>query len=206
MNAKDSLLGWVCEAEGFFLYPQAFFFVLCCSQILYCWLLLRRRSCCSIETKFSNLRGVGVKGWASILGRTECALGKCLTGIAGDALSPEQVRVRLGEFFGKMEVVADRSLRMLGVFAQVAMLLGLLGTVVGLVMSFTVISQYEQTPPPPSELALGVSRALSTTIFGLTTAIPAFLGHAWLQGRADHMLHQLSVDLEAIVPEVRGRE
>lgn len=196
MDAEGSISKWVRTAEGVFFYPQAVLFVLCLAQVSFCCFLLRRRSYSSIDAKIGALLSVGTEEWQRILGPVGCPLGQCLLYVSQSSTTLQQGKARLQKFFSEAEVAAERTLRMLGVFAQVAMLFGLLGTVVGLVMSFSVISQYK-IAPPPSELAFGVSRALATTICGLSTAIPAFLAHAWLQGHADSVLLRLSVDLES---------
>lgn len=87
-------------------------------------------------------------------------------------------------------VSTDRRLGYLGLFSQVSMLIGLLGTVYGMVASFMVISQ-SNTAPPPRELASGVSQALLTTIVGLVVAIPTLWAHFHLKGKASRLQFEL---------------
>lgn len=68
----------------------------------------------------------------------------------------------------------EHRLSILSMMANIATLVGLLGTVVGMVWSFKVLS-YSDVAPPPSELAKGVSQALVTTVTGLVEAIPAII-------------------------------
>lgn len=68
----------------------------------------------------------------------------------------------------------EHRLSILSMMANVATLVGLLGTVVGMVWSFKVLSNSD-VAPPPSELAKGVSQALVTTVTGLISAIPAII-------------------------------
>ncbi len=68
--------------------------------------------------------------------------------------------------------------------AQAAPLLGLLGTVSGLVGSFWKLEQISG-PVQPSDLAAGIWAALLTTVFGLIVGIPASAGWHLLQDRAD---------------------
>ncbi|MEZ6015296.1 MAG: MotA/TolQ/ExbB proton channel family protein [Planctomycetota bacterium] len=68
--------------------------------------------------------------------------------------------------------------------AQVAPLLGLLGTVTGLVSSFRSMEQVSG-PVQPSDLAAGIWAALLTTVFGLCVGIPASAAWHLLQDRAD---------------------
>lgn len=68
--------------------------------------------------------------------------------------------------------------------SQIAPLLGLLGTVSGLVGSFWKLEQISG-PVEPSDLAAGIWAALLTTVFGLMVAIPAAAAWHLLQDRAD---------------------
>lgn len=72
----------------------------------------------------------------------------------------------------------ERSLSLLGAMAAVAPLLGLLGTVSGMIRTFETISS--AGTGNPRLLSGGISEALITTQFGLAVAIPLLLAHAWL--------------------------
>ena len=76
----------------------------------------------------------------------------------------------------------------LGTAAQVAPLLGLLGTVIGMVRSFLVFSQ--TTAPTPAQLATGISEALINTAAGLVVAIIAYVARNALRARADRIATQ----------------
>jgi biopolymer transport protein ExbB len=93
----------------------------------------------------------------------------------------------------------ERGLRGLGVIGRIAPLLGLLGTVVGLVEAFIAVSTM-QGPPDPSVLAGGIWQALLTTVAGLIVAIPAILSHEWLLG----LLDEVALTMEEAVAEVVG--
>lgn len=76
----------------------------------------------------------------------------------------------------------------LGTAAQVAPLLGLLGTVIGMVRSFLVFSQ--TTAPTPAQLATGISEALINTAGGLIVAVIAYVARGALRARADRIMVQ----------------
>lgn len=78
-------------------------------------------------------------------------------------------------------------LRSLAVIARVAPLLGLLGTVLGLVEAFIAFSS-GGGQPNPAQLADGIWKALLTTVAGLTVAIPAMFAHEWCESKADQQL------------------
>jgi biopolymer transport protein ExbB len=79
--------------------------------------------------------------------------------------------------------------------ASVAPLLGLLGTVIGVLLSFESISK--QGMDDPSVFAGGISMALVTTVVGLIVAIPHYLGYNLLVG----MLDRLELNLRKIIGE-----
>ncbi len=77
----------------------------------------------------------------------------------------------------------EQGLSWLGLIALISPLLGLTGTVIGMIRAFMVISQNPY--PSPSMLASGIWEALITTAAGLIVAIPIHIGHHWLEKRAD---------------------
>lgn len=96
-----------------------------------------------------------------------------------------------------------RSLRPLSAVAQLAPLLGLLGTVYGMITAFQAAA--EAGVGKGERLASGIYEALMTTAAGLTVAIPALLAHQILTGRIDRLLDVLEKDLEGVLDEVRLR-
>ncbi|MFC6591443.1 MotA/TolQ/ExbB proton channel family protein [Deinococcus lacus] len=76
----------------------------------------------------------------------------------------------------------------LGTAAQIAPLLGLLGTVIGMVRAFLVFSQTAN--PAPAELATGISEALINTAGGLIVAITAYVARNALRTQADRIATQ----------------
>lgn len=80
----------------------------------------------------------------------------------------------------------ERFLPTLNVMAAVAPLLGLLGTVTGMITTFQVISLYGTGNP--RLMAGGISEALVTTMLGLAVAIPIMLVHAFLRRRIEHIV------------------
>ena len=80
----------------------------------------------------------------------------------------------------------NRFLRGIGILAAVAPLLGLLGTVTGIIRTFTVIRTVGNTEP--SMMAGGISEALITTATGLAIAIPVLLVNGIMRGRVDRIL------------------
>lgn len=86
----------------------------------------------------------------------------------------------------------ERYVGALGTISNVSTLLGLLGTVSGMIKSFSVIAA--QGMGTPALLAGGISEALVATAAGLATAIPSFLAYRYFLSRVDHSV----LDLEHI--------
>jgi biopolymer transport protein ExbB len=80
----------------------------------------------------------------------------------------------------------ERYLNPLGTIAAISPLLGLLGTVIGMVKVFAAITA--SGVGNPSVLAGGISEALITTAAGLTVAIPSLMGYRYLRGRIDGLV------------------
>ena len=91
---------------------------------------------------------------------------------------------------GRQEVpTLDRYLGVLGTISAVAPLLGLTGTVFGMIRTFAVIS--EKGIAHPSQLAGGISEALITTATGLVIAIPALIFFNYFTSKADRMVLEI---------------
>ncbi|MEM7208435.1 MAG: MotA/TolQ/ExbB proton channel family protein [Pseudomonadota bacterium] len=88
----------------------------------------------------------------------------------------------------------ERFLNALGTIAAVTPLLGLLGTVVGMISVFTTITSVGVGDP--GELASGISQALITTAAGLSVAIPSMMFHRFFRGRVDALV--VEMEQEAI--------
>ena len=78
----------------------------------------------------------------------------------------------------------------LSVVANIATLLGLLGTIIGLIYAFSAISEAEPGEKA-IQLARGISLAMSTTAFGLIVAIPCLFFHSILQAKANKLLDEV---------------
>lgn len=129
------------------------------------------------------------------------AMGRVLkAGLAVRRRGPEIVRIVALDAAQREVAAIERGLGMLLVAAQVAPLLGLLGTVIGLIEAFTAAS--EATAVTPAVLAGGLSKALGTTVAGLWVAIPAYVAYGTLSSLAGRLIDQLehaATDLPAML-------
>ena len=83
-----------------------------------------------------------------------------------------------------------RYLRVFHAISNVAPLMGLLGTVIGMIEAFAVISTQESIGRPEM-LASGISKALMTTAAGLCVAIPAYLAYMYFSAKSDRYLNEI---------------
>ncbi|MBI2487573.1 MAG: MotA/TolQ/ExbB proton channel family protein [Deltaproteobacteria bacterium] len=105
------------------------------------------------------------------------------------------------EVVGRKEAQeVGRYIEGLGAISNVSTLLGLLGTISGMIKIFKVIS--EQTIVNPPSLAGGISEALYTTAFGLLVAIPAYIAYKYTLGKADNLISEMEEEGRRIMEEV----
>lgn len=105
--------------------------------------------------------------------------------------------------FARLEINRmERGIPYLDVIYAAAPLIGLTGTVTGLLRVFSQISP-ETGLPDPVAFTSGVALALSATVIGLVIAIPALVGAGWLQRRVENYAAQLDVLLERILKRAK---
>jgi biopolymer transport protein ExbB len=94
----------------------------------------------------------------------------------------------------------EKHLPALATLASVATLMGLLGTVIGMIEIFSAQSQAGQQP---AQMARGISIALYNTALGLMVSIPTLLAWRWLKSRADQHIMVLEVACERLVVQLQ---
>jgi biopolymer transport protein ExbB len=121
-------------------------------------------------------------------------LGKLLaTGLANRHRPRAVLMERLEDAGRHVAHDLDRFINTLGTIAGVAPLLGLLGTVVGIIKAFEAI--HMQGLGDPRILSGGISEALLTTAAGLVVAIPSQVAYRYLRGRVDSTVVQIEKDV-----------
>ena len=125
--------------------------------------------------------------------RRESSLGRILAAALASRGREREVMKESIEDVGR-QVVHDleRYLNALGTIAAISPLLGLLGTVIGMIRVFAVITT--QGVGNPGVLASGISEALLTTAAGLTVAIPALMFHRYFRGRVDELVVMMEAE------------
>ena len=126
-------------------------------------------------------------------------------GLACRRMEREEMENTLQEAILKEIPAMDRFLSTLGMLAAIAPLLGLLGTVTGMIDTFHVITLYGTGDP--RLMSGGISEALVTTMLGLSVAIPLMLAHTLLSRAADKRIGQMeekAVALVNVIYKTRG--
>lgn len=130
--------------------------------------------------------------------RASSPLGTILAAGLGNAhLGREAMKSSIEEAASHVVHDLERYLNTLGTIAAVTPLLGLLGTVVGMIKVFTEIMA--QGTGNASVLAGGISEALVTTAAGLAVAIPALIMHRYFVGRIDAIVVTLEQETIKLV-------
>jgi biopolymer transport protein ExbB len=96
----------------------------------------------------------------------------------------------------------ERFLNTLGTIAAITPLLGLLGTVLGMIKVFTVITAVGVGEP--TELAGGISQALLTTAAGISVAIPSLIFHRYFRGRVTRLIVNMEEEAIKLVEVLAG--
>ena len=96
----------------------------------------------------------------------------------------------------------ERYLTALGTISAITPLLGLLGTVVGMIKVFSAIMS--QGVGDPGVLAGGISEALITTAAGLAVAIPSLMFHRYFEGRVDDLVLKMEEESLKLIEMIHG--
>lgn len=117
---------------------------------------------------------------------------------------PREIMMESIEDTGRHEAHRlERFLTTLGTIAAISPLLGLLGTVFGMIEVFNVISQ--QGLGQAAALAGGISEALVTTATGLLVAIPSLIAYRYLRGYVDSLVVEMEQEALKLVEVIHGQ-
>jgi biopolymer transport protein ExbB len=107
----------------------------------------------------------------------------------------EQAIIDAGE---RLSSDLRRHLRLFHGISTISPLLGLLGTVSGMIRSFRVIAQ-SSAMGRPEMLASGISEALITTAAGLVVAIPAIIAYLYFTSRIERLIGEVDQHSQALI-------
>ncbi len=104
--------------------------------------------------------------------------------------SSKAVQKALDEVFLTETPKINRFIPMLNTLANLATLLGLTGTIYGLMVAFDAVANVPAAQRAQA-LATGISIAMSTTLFGLIVAVPTMLAHGVISAKSDKVVEEL---------------
>lgn len=205
-NAPKSTnyLYWIYESEGIFFFPQLLMSIALIAMIIMYGMQAHRKEFLPpgfVEDFEDSLKDRKYQD-AYDLARTNPSL-------VARVVTAGLVRLSAGGSYPQalesmQEVGEDESMKLdhrlsyLAMLANIATMVGLLGTVWGMVSAFLVIASSD-TSPKPSELAKGVSQALVTTVWGLLQAIPAIVAHTILKNRYARLMLEVGIVAERLM-------
>ena len=112
-------------------------------------------------------------------------------------LPRENLESKIEEKASEVQYSLERNLTMLGTTATISPLIGLLGTVVGMITAFTGLT--ETSGANPDLLAAGISQALITTAFGLLIAVPGLVLHKYFEHKIKYLLISLQTEVSDFI-------
>lgn len=137
--------------------------------------------------------------------RNSSHLGRILAaGLSPHCQTLEERKMAIEDAGRRGAVELEHFLAALGTIAMISPLLGLLGTVWGLIVVFDQITTTGLGQP--SDLAGGIAQALITTAAGLTIAIPAVIFHRYFQRRVSVLVSQMEAVAHQLLDALRRRE
>jgi biopolymer transport protein ExbB len=165
-------------------------------------LFLRRASIDTrefMDTMRQVLRQNRIQDAVALCDETSAPVARILkAGILKHKQGKEEIREAI-EDAGHLEIpYLERYLSALATCANIAPLLGLLGTVSGMIKAFAQI-QNKRGQVNPSDLAEGISNALVTTAAGLTVAIPMLVIYNYFVTRVDNLVVEMEISSSELV-------
>ncbi len=130
---------------------------------------------------------------------------KPLTRILGAGLQrfqkvPELLRSAMEEEALHVIPLLEKRLGLIAVTGNIATLLGLMGTIYGLIIAFAAVAQPDVSAAQKSSLlATGISAAMNTTLLGLVVAVPCVLAYSMLRTRIDETLSEIDRYVVALI-------
>ncbi len=186
------------QSGGWLMLPIIFCSILAlaiCGERL--WALQNKRICPSdlVQNVWKWIRNGQLDKQHIIMLRDSSPLGRILaTGLVNRHHDRAVMKESIEEVGRHVVVDLERYLNTLGTIAAVTPLLGLLGTVIGMIKVFTAITV--AGVGNPGVLAGGISEALITTAAGLSVAIPSLMFYRYFRGKVENLV--ISMEQEAL--------
>ncbi len=202
VNPEQSFLSWMIEASGIFGGMILLLSFMMVALVMMNILQVRRDNFVPqsfIEQFEQRLNARDFQGAYEQARADDSLVARVLAaGLAKVNLGYERAVEGMQEVGDDENMALEHRLSYLALISAIAPMLGLMGTVYGMIMSFRVIAT-SPTTPKPSELAGGISSALFTTLEGLVVAIPAMVAYAVLRNRIARFIMEVSMVSEGLM-------
>jgi biopolymer transport protein ExbB/TolQ len=186
------------QEGGLFMYPIAMVLALGAAIAIERWVFLtmttaKNKALWNNVTPF--LKSGNLAGAMQVTSKSGAAIGQIMTyGLnrVRSARRREDVEQAMEESLMEVMPRLEKRTHYLATFANIATLLGLLGTIVGLISAFTAVAT--ANPAEKADLlSASISVAMNTTAFGLIVAIPLLLVHTLLQTKTTEIIDSLEM-------------
>jgi biopolymer transport protein ExbB len=200
---SENLLLWFCRSLGW-RYVVVFFFLSVTLVSLFVMNVLsaRRDTLCPqelVDNFEEKLNAKDFQGAYDMARTDESVLGQVLSaGLAKLSRGYSKAIEGMQEVGEEESMKLDHRLSYMALIGNLSPMIGLFGTVEGMIASFQVIAAGGASPKP-SELAEGISTALFTTLVGLAVAIPAIAAYNILKNRVSRLLLEVGVTSENLM-------
>lgn len=164
-----------------------------------CWSLLGRNRVDGAAVQQALVAGEPERA-AQLAGRSQLAT-VLRAGLEAD--QPEAAWDRMGAAAIEAEEALQGRVGYLATIGNVATMLGLLGTVYGLILAFGALGD-TSAGERAVRLSEGISTAMATTAYGLLVGIPALAAHAWLEARARAAMAVIEASAGRLVAHLRS--
>ena len=186
------------QEGGLFMYPIALVMAVGTAVAIERYLYLSRERFTSRrmwEQLVPALQGGKYQQASATTGKSKASIAKILNyGLARLRTARRREDIEMAMDEGLMEVISrlEQRTHYLAAFANIATLLGLLGTIIGLIQAFTAVAN--AGPAERAELlSASISVAMNTTAFGLIVSIPLLLVHSMLQAKTNQIVDSLEM-------------
>jgi biopolymer transport protein ExbB len=186
------------QKGGLFMYPILLVFAIGMAIAFERWVQLNRIRSAN-QKAWDQLNPVLVKGEfdkaRNMVNKDKSNMAQMLgMGLARQGAVRRRDDIEIAMEESMMEIIPQLEKRMpyIALFSNIATLLGLLGTIMGLIQAFTAVAN--ANPAEKADLlSASISVAMNTTAFGLMSAIPLLLLHAKLTSTAGHIIDSLEM-------------
>lgn len=159
------------------------------------------------------IKNIRVNGWQRLdkilVGKNDLVSVAVLAAVRNKFIDRRRVEMQLQMQNAVMDTLKQqcrallRKIELLNIIGNVSPMIGLFGTVYGMIKLFNSIV-VAGGQPSPEQMADGISVALVTTFWGLLTAIPALVVHSFFSNKIESIAHQAAIGAEMVLVEIKN--